>query len=68
MVIAYQWAMKAMVVAVEMVAPGLLGLAADRYAGTVVVFALLGFGGGLALGIWHLLNMAKQDKKRDSED
>ena len=46
-----------MTVALEMVVPGLLGLMLDRYLGTVPLFCLLGFAGGLTLGIWHLVKL-----------
>ncbi len=56
-VIAYQWAVRLMTVAAEMVVPGVLGYWVDGWLGTKIVFVLLGFGAGCALGMWHLVQM-----------
>lgn len=57
MAIAAQWSTRIMTVALEMVAPGLVGLWIDNKLGSKFVFALLGFATGLTLAIVHLLRM-----------
>ena len=55
-----------MTVAVEMVLPGLAGYWLDQKLGTRLVFMLVGFAGGMALGMWHLVRMTRAtpgDKK-----
>ncbi len=57
-----------MTVSMEMVVPGVVGVWADRWLGTRVLFTALGFGLGLILGVWHLLQMVnKQSRRRRSE-
>jgi hypothetical protein len=57
-----------MIVALEMVVPGLLGLWLDRLIGTVVLFTLLGFAGGSTAAIVHLIRMARADQDNISRD
>ena len=59
--LAYAWATRVMVIAAEMVAPGLLGLWIDQKLGTLVVFALAGFALGIAVAIMHLVRMTKSN-------
>jgi len=61
MALAYQWVYRITGVALEMVLPGLAGCWLDRQLGTLVLFAMLGFAGGMTLGIWHLLAMTRAD-------
>ena len=58
---AYAWASRIMTVSLEMVVPGLLGFWADNYFGTRAVFTIVGFVGGMCLGMWHLLRMVGID-------
>ena len=51
-----------------MVALGLLGLWADRKLGTKVVFTLLGFAGGMSLGIWRLVQMTAENGDHDDAE
>lgn len=57
---AYGWAGQIITVALEMVMPGMVGVWLDRRLGTIVVFTLVGFVGGLVLGMWHLLKMTSR--------
>ena len=66
MAVAYQWAWRIMTVSLEMVVPGLVGVALDRWLGTLVVFTLLGFAFGLTAGVWHLIKLTASDQ--DSTD
>lgn len=59
--VAYAWATRVMVIAAEMVVPGLAGLWIDQKIGSVVVFALLGFAFGITISIMHLVRMTKTD-------
>ena len=63
--LAYAWATRVMVIAVEMVLPGLLGLWIDQKLGTVVLFALAGFALGITVSIMHLVRMAKSENRTD---
>jgi F0F1-type ATP synthase assembly protein I len=51
------WAARAMTVSLEMVIPGVIGIWLDRFFGTLVLFTLVGFAGGLSLAIWHLVRI-----------
>ncbi len=53
----YIWASRILTVCLEMVVPGVLGLWVDSRLATSPAFTLVGFGGGLILGVWHLLKM-----------
>lgn len=56
---AYQWATRIMVVAMEMVLPGLAGHWLDKRLGTVVLFLLIGLGLGCTAAIVHLVQMTR---------
>ena len=58
---AYQWASRIMVVALEMVLPGLAGHWLDKRLGTVVLFMLIGLGLGSTAAIVHLIRMTRSD-------
>jgi len=58
---AYHWASRIMVVALEMVLPGIAGLWVDRRLGTGFVFLLVGLAVGCIGGFYHLLRMTKSD-------
>jgi F0F1-type ATP synthase assembly protein I len=62
--IAYQWASRIMLVALEMVLPGLVGHWIDRWLGTVVLFLLVGLGLGCTAAVVHLLQMVRADNRR----
>ena len=67
---AYQWSARIMVVALEMVLPGLVGLWIDRQIGSVFVFLLIGLALGCTGGIWHLIRMTNagdQGKNSNSD-
>ena len=55
---AYAMASEVIVVAGSMVIPGLLGLGLDKLLATQAVFTIVGFGLGLILGIWRLVNLS----------
>jgi F0F1-type ATP synthase assembly protein I len=56
---AAQWATGAMTIAVEMVAPVLIGGAIDRRLGTKAAFTIIGGAIGVAAGIWSLLRLVE---------
>jgi hypothetical protein len=56
--VAFEWVGRILAVVVEMVVPGLVGQYLDSRFGTRFL-ALLGFGGGLTLGIYHLVVMTR---------
>jgi F0F1-type ATP synthase assembly protein I len=58
---AYAWATRVMVVAIEMVVPGLAGLWLDHKLGTLALFAVLGFALGVTVAIMHLVRMTTSD-------
>lgn len=60
MAVAYQWAWRVITISLEMVLPGLVGVWVDRTLHTLVLFTLLGFAGGMTLGIWHLLKITSK--------
>ncbi|MCI0335447.1 MAG: AtpZ/AtpI family protein [Planctomycetes bacterium] len=64
--IAYQWASRIMVVALEMVLPGLAGHWLDEQLGTVVLFLLIGLAVGCTAAIFHLIQMTRSDKRPKS--
>ncbi len=66
--LAYQWASRIISVSLEMVVPGLGGYWIDQRFGTVAVFTIIGFIGGMCLGMWHLLKIAKSPAKRQDTD
>jgi F0F1-type ATP synthase assembly protein I len=57
-----------MSVSLEMVVPGLIGYWFDQQLGTVAVFTIVGFIGGMCLGMWHLLKIAKSPAKQQIAD
>ena len=65
--LAYAWATRVMVIAAEMVVPGLFGLWIDQKLGTLVLFALLGFAFGITIAIMHLVRMTKPDRDFKSD-
>lgn len=52
-----------MVVALEMVLPGLAGYWLDQQLGTVVLFMLLGFGLGSTAAVVHLVRMVRAEQE-----
>lgn len=63
--LAYAWATTIIVIAGEMVVPGLLGLWVGRWLGTVamIVLALIGFAAGTTVAMIHLLRLTKTNQK-----
>jgi Putative F0F1-ATPase subunit Ca2+/Mg2+ transporter len=53
-----------MVVALEMVLPGLAGYWLDKQLGTVVLFTLVGFGLGTTAAVIHLIQMTRMVERR----
>ena len=64
---AYQWASRIIVVALEMVLPGMAGLWLDKQIGTVVLFMLIGFGLGCTGAVIHLIQMTRADASSQVE-
>jgi F0F1-type ATP synthase assembly protein I len=58
---AYQWSTRIMVVALEMVLPGLAGYWLDQQLGTVVLFMLVGFVVGCTAAVVHLIRMVRSE-------
>jgi F0F1-type ATP synthase assembly protein I len=52
-----EWASVIVTISMEMVVPGLIGYWLDQRLGTVVLFVLLGFAGGMTLAVWHLVRL-----------
>jgi hypothetical protein len=61
--VAFEWVSRILAVVAEMVLPGLAGQWLDRRWGTNFL-VLIGFGLGIALGIWHLLVMTSASQAR----
>ncbi len=61
--IAYQWASRIMLVALEMVLPGLAGHWLDRWLGTVVLFLLIGMALGCTAAVLHLVQMTRAENR-----
>lgn len=59
MATAMQWVSRIVTVSLEMVLPGIAGVLADDYLGTLVVFTLIGFALGFAAAGWHLTAMVR---------
>lgn len=59
---AYGWSARIMVVALEMVLPGLAGYWLDQRLGTAVLFMLLGFGLGSTAAVVHLIRMVRSEQ------
>jgi hypothetical protein len=66
--IAWAWATRVMVVAAEMVVPGLVGYWIDLQVGSRVVFMLIGFAGGITLAIMHLVRMTSPAKELEKKN
>jgi hypothetical protein len=66
MAAAMQWVSRITVIALEMVLPGIAGDWLDKRWGTSFL-ALVGFGLGITLGMWHLLVISKASTRRDSK-
>jgi len=66
--VAIQWASIITTISLEMVIPGLIGYWLDQRCGTKALFVLLGFGGGMALGLWHLLRVTKAYASSSAKD
>jgi hypothetical protein len=66
--VAYQWASRIIVVALEMVLPGMAGLWLDKQLGTIVLFMLIGFGLGCTAAVMHLVQMTRTDGIRKPKD
>ncbi len=62
----FAWAYRILAVCAEMVLPGLLGNWLDGRLGTQFL-ALVGFGLGITVGIWHLLLMTRKDARQLGE-
>jgi F0F1-type ATP synthase assembly protein I len=59
--IAWAWASQIIVIAAEMVVPGLLGyFFLDKWLGTRVLFLLVGLALGMMLAILHLVRMTAE--------
>ena len=66
--IAMQWVSRITTVALEMVLPGLAGLWLDGRWGTSPLLGLVGFGLGMTLGIYHLVQMTRPVNKGGPHD
>lgn len=56
---AMEWTSHVTTIAAEMALPGLGGHWIDQRLGTKMVFLLLGVAFGFAIGMWHLLKLAR---------
>lgn len=66
--IALSWASQAMVIAMEMALPGLIGYWLDGKFGTGVVLTLCGVGVGFAIGTWHLVLLTRTMNGNGGQD
>lgn len=68
--LAYAWATRVMVIAAEMVVPGMLGVWIGQKFGqaATILLALVGFALGITLAIMHLVRMTKSDDKSNTSD
>jgi Putative F0F1-ATPase subunit Ca2+/Mg2+ transporter len=57
-----------MLVALEMVLPGMAGYWLDQKLGTVALFLLLGFGLGWTAAIAHLIQIVRSNRGSKSKD
>ena len=64
---AYQWSTRIMVVALEMVLPGLAGYWLDQRLGTVVLLMLIGFAVGCTAAVVHLIHMVRSENALTSQ-
>ena len=65
---AYQWSTRIMVVAMEMVLPGLAGYWLDQRLGTVVLLMLVGFAVGGTAAVVHLIQMVRSENRNSPDD
>ena len=65
---AYDWASRIIVVALEMVLPGVAGYWIDTRLGTVCLFLVVGLAAGCIGGVWHLLRLVRDDLDRPGEN
>ncbi|MEK6247173.1 MAG: AtpZ/AtpI family protein [Planctomycetales bacterium] len=62
---AMSWVSRVTTVSVEMVVPCLAGRWLDKWAGTGALFTILGAAFGLSVGMWHLIQMTKDQTTKD---
>jgi F0F1-type ATP synthase assembly protein I len=62
MAIAAVWVSRLIAVSFEMVVPGVIGYLVDQWLNTKIIFAIVGFGLGLTLGMWHLVRMSRSEE------
>jgi len=60
---AMSWVSTIIAISLQMALPALLGVGLDRWLGTKFVFTVIGAVGGLALGMYGLLRLAKVLKR-----
>jgi cyanate permease len=65
---AYQWSARIMVVAMEMVLPGLAGYWLDQQIGTKVVLMLVGFALGGTAAVVHLIHLVRSENGNEPQD
>ena len=56
-----------MIVALEMVLPGLAGYWVDQKLGTVVLFMMIGFAVGSSAAVIHLIRMTRSDRNTSGD-
>jgi F0F1-type ATP synthase assembly protein I len=61
--VAYAWAWRVIVISLEMVVPGMAGYWIDTRMGTTALFLILGLIAGMAVGILHLVQIARGASK-----
>ncbi len=66
--LAYAWAWRVIAISLEMVIPGLVGYWIDSRLGTKALFVLLGFLLGMAVGVLHLLQIARGSTNSSKDD
>lgn len=65
--VGYTWSAMITSIAMEMALPPLLGAWLDHKCGTLVVFTILGALLGMAVGLMHILKIAKQSEKDETD-
>ncbi|HVT28619.1 MAG TPA: AtpZ/AtpI family protein [Lacipirellulaceae bacterium] len=65
---AYVWAYRIIVVALEMVLPGMAGYWLDEQLGTLILFMLIGFGIGCTAAVMYLVQITRADKGRKANE